>query len=98
MLWEENKIGNNNKRGYIDRKGTARLFIAKGKNDQMNPRKLVEFIERETGVNQGRVDDVKVLDAFSFFAVPFSDAEKILDAFQGKSKGRKSLVSRAKEK
>lgn len=91
-------IGNNNKRGYIDRKGTARLFIAKGKNDQMNPRKLVEFIERETGVNQGRVDDVKVLDAFSFFAVPFSDAEKILDAFQGKSKGRKSLVSRAKEK
>jgi len=84
-------------RGYVDRKGTARLFIAKGRNDNMDPRKLVEFIQKETGVDQRHIDDVKMFDAFSFFAVPFEDAEKVLHNFQKKSNGR-SLVTRAKEK
>ena len=82
------------KRGYVDRKGTARLFIAKGKKDNISPKKLVDFLQKETGVSQSRIDDVKVLDAFSFFAVPFGDAEKVLKVFQ--SKGKRSLVSRAK--
>lgn len=91
-------IGSNNKRGYVDRKGTARLFIAKGRNDNMSPRKLVEFIEKQTGVKQSRIDDVKMFDAFSFFAAPFGDVEKILSIFQKQSKGsgKRSLVSRAK--
>lgn len=93
-------IGKNNKRGYVDRKGTARLFIARGKNDKMSPRKLVEFIEKESGVRQNKIDDVRILDDFSFFAAPFGDAEKILNAFQNRSRnnGGKSLVSRAKNK
>ncbi|GDX36209.1 RNA helicase [Alphaproteobacteria bacterium] len=91
-------IGEQDKRGYVDRKGTARLFIAKGRNDRMDPRKLVEFIERETGVNQRFIDDVKVMDSFSFFAVPFEMAEKVLHTFQAQSGGKKSLVSRAKKK
>ncbi len=85
-------------RGYIDRKGTARLFIAKGRNDQMDPRRLVDFIQSKTGVDQRRIDDVKMFDAFSFFAVPFEDAEKILHVFQKQSGGKKSLVTRAKDK
>jgi ATP-dependent RNA helicase DeaD len=88
----------NQERGYVDRKGTARLFIAKGRNDNMDPRRLVEFIERETGVQQRRIDDVKMFDAFSFFAVPFEDAEKILHIFQKQSGGRKSLVTKAQDK
>lgn len=91
-------IGDQNRRGYVDRKGTARLFIAKGKVDGMDARKLVEFIEKTSGVSGRHIDDVKVLEAFSFFAVPFEDAEKVLHSFQQKSGGRKSLVSRAKER
>ena len=91
-------IGDQEKRGYVDRKGTARLFIAKGRNDNMDPRKLVEFIEKTTGVSQRHIDDVKVLESFSFFAVPFEDAEKVLQMFQQKSGGSKSLVSIAKKK
>lgn len=86
------------KRSYVDRKGTARLFIAKGKNDSMDPKRLVNFIQKETGVDQRRIDDVKVLDSFSFFAVPFEDAEKVLHVFQKRSGGKRSLVSRAKDK
>lgn len=91
-------IGDQGKRSYVDRKGTARLFIAKGRNDGMDARKLVEFIQSEAGVDQRRIDDVKLFDTFSFFAVPFEDAEKILHIFQKQSGGRKSLVSRAKSK
>ncbi len=86
------------RRGYVDRKGTARLFIAKGRNDNMDPRGLVEFIQRATGVDQRRIDDVKMFDDFSFFAVPFEDAEKVIHIFQKQSNGRRSLVTRAKEK
>ncbi len=91
-------IGEQSKRSYVDRKGTARLFIAKGRDDNMDPRKLVDFIQKETGVDQRRIDDVKLFDSFSFFATPFEDAEKILHIFQKKSAGKKSLVSRAKER
>jgi ATP-dependent RNA helicase DeaD len=90
-------IGDQN-RSYVDRKGTARLFIAKGRADNMDPRKLVDFIQKETGVDQRHIDDVKILDNFSFFAASFEDAEKILQAFQKQSTGGRSLVSRAKDK
>jgi len=88
-------IGSHGKRSYVDRKGTARLFIAKGRNDNMSPKKLVEFIERETKLDQRKIGDVKVMDGFSFFAVPFGETERVLGAFQKSSNGR-SLVSRAK--
>lgn len=91
-------IGDQGRRSYVDRKGTARLFIAKGRNDNMDPKRLVEFIQSETGVDQRHIDDVKMFDAFSFFAVPFEDAEKVLHVFQKQSGGRRSLVTRAKEK
>ena len=91
------KIGSEGKRSYVDRKGTARLFIAKGRNDQMGPRDLVGFIQQKTGVDQRKIDDVRMFDSFSFFAVPFEDAENILRHFQQKSSGSKSLVTRAKK-
>ncbi|HLD77225.1 MAG TPA: DEAD/DEAH box helicase, partial [Rickettsiales bacterium] len=87
------------KRSYVDRKGTARLFIAKGRNDKMDARALVNFIQKETGVDQRKIDDVRVFDAFSFFAVPFEDAEKVLHYFQKSAGGgKRSLVTRAKDK
>ena len=91
-------IGDQGRRSYVDRKGTARLFIAKGRADNMDPKSLVSFIQRETGVDQRHIDDVKMFDAFSFFAVPFEDAEKVLHVFQKQSGGKRSLVTRAKDK
>ena len=91
-------IGDQGRRSYVDRKGTARLFIAKGRADNMDPKALVSFIQRETGVDQRHIDDVKMFDAFSFFAVPFEDAENVLHVFQKQSGGKRSLVTRAKDK
>jgi len=89
--------GSSNNGSYVDRKGTARLFVAKGRADGMDPSKLASFISQETGVPSSRIDDIKVLDTFSFIAVAFEDAENILKAFQQNSIGR-SVVSRAKDK
>jgi ATP-dependent RNA helicase DeaD len=88
----------NDRGGRVDSKGTARLFIAKGRNDGMDPRKLVDFIQKETNIDQSKIDDVKIFDAFSFFAAPFADAEEILKTFQQNASGNRSLVSRAKSK
>lgn len=79
------------------RAGSTRLFIAKGRNANMDPRGLVNFIQGESGVDQRRIDDVKMFDEFSFFAVPSGDADRVISSFQ-KGNGGRSLVSRAKEK
>lgn len=91
-------LGSQEKRSYVDRKGTARLFIAKGKVDNFDTHKLLDFLEKSTGISKKNIDDVKVMDSFSFFAVPYEEAEKVLKIFQQKSEGKKSLVSRAKAK
>ena len=91
----DDRRGNRDDRGGS---GGTRLFIARGRNDSIDPRKLVDFIQRETGVDQRRIDDVRIFDAFSFFAVPAGDAGKVLDAFQQKAGNGRSLVSKAKEK
>ena len=81
-------------RSRVDRKGTARLFVAKGKKDGMSKDGLAKFIEKQSGVNSHHINDIKILDSFSFVAVPFKDAETIIESFK-KGKGR-SLVSKAK--
>jgi len=93
----DRRVGSDDRRGGG---GESRLFIARGKSDQMNPRKLVEFIEKEAGVRQNKIDDVRVMDDFSFFATTTGDAERILDVFQkqSKSSGEKPLVTRAKKR
>ncbi len=72
-----------------------RLFIAKGKMDNFNARALVEFIENETGVRQRMINNVKVMEKFSFFTVPYEQSEQIISHF--KNKGKRSIVERAKD-
>ncbi len=83
----------------IDRAGKARLFMAIGKKDgYSSPRALVEYIEKETWVKGRLIDDVRVMEDFSFVTVPFLEAEVILKAFDKLRKsGQRSIVSRAKD-
>ena len=74
-----------------------RLFIAKGKMDDYNARKLVDFIEKETGVRQRMINNVKVMEKFSFFTVPYEQSEQIISHFKKHNKGKRSIVERAKD-
>lgn len=82
----------------INLEGTARLFIALGKKDNFTPKKLVEFIIKNTGVRNSVIDQAEVYEKFSFITVPFQEAELILKIFQKKSGKQKSLVVKARKK
>ena len=80
----------------IDQEGKARLFVALGKKDDFNARKLVNLIMSKVSIKASEISDVQVMDKFSFITVPFEKAEKIV--FNFKSRGQRPLVSHAKKK
>jgi hypothetical protein len=64
----------------------------------MDPQSVAEFISSQTNIPEDEISNIKVLDAFSFFAVSHDDAKMILDFFQDKAGDARPLVSRAKRK
>ena len=80
----------------LDQQGKARLFVALGKKDKINARKLVELIMSRVSVKPKHIRDIQVMDKFSFITVPFEKAEKIVVSF--KEKGQKPLISHARER
>ncbi|WP_048058095.1 DEAD/DEAH box helicase [Methanothermococcus okinawensis] len=80
------------------KEGQTRLFIALGKKDGMNPRKLVEYIEDETGVRGRYIDDVAVFENFSYITVSSRDADKIMKTLGRTRRNGKSIVDYAKQR
>lgn len=81
----------------VDRKGTTRLFIAKGKADGFTARKIVDMLKRKCGLRDKHIDDVKVMDDFSLVSVPFNDAEFIVGKLNSRHKGSRPVARIAKE-
>ena len=50
----------------------------------------------QTGTKNSDIHDVQVMEEFSFINAPYDVAEKILKVFDRKSKGGRSIVSKAK--
>jgi len=73
-----------------------RLFVALGRNNKISPKKLAEYIEKETGIHKTNMKDIRVLDNFSFITVPYEKGEAILETFKRKATSRKPLVVQAK--
>ncbi len=81
----------------VDKKGTSRLFVSLGRKDGISTRSLIKMITNETTVRAGSIDDVKVMESFSFMTVPFEDAELILKSFNNKEGERKTIIQRAND-
>lgn len=96
--YDNNNRGNFREENFRDGGDKTQLFIAKGRNDGMDSRSLVDFVSSETQIDPNEISNVKVLDDFSFFAVSHEDAEMILDFFQEKAGDGRPLVSKAKRK
>ncbi len=75
--------------------GEQRLFIAKGKLDNMNPGTLIRFIENEVGMKIGDVGKIDILEKFSYMNVPVADADQILAHFKALNP-RQPLIVQAK--
>ncbi len=71
----------------VDRKGTTRLFLAIGKRDGYTGRKVVDMLKERCSLEDRQIDDVAVLESYSFVTVPFTEAEKIVHTL-GEVRGR----------
>lgn len=74
----------------------TRLFVAKGRKDNMSARDVVSLIKEKTGISDSKIDDVQVFEMFSFITVSFEDAEHIIDVFRKAGRGQRPMVEKAK--
>jgi ATP-dependent RNA helicase DeaD len=82
----------------VDRKGKARVFIALGKRDGYTPGRLVDMIKEKITVNDGRIDEVEVLENFSFATLPFAEAEALLLVLNKEGRGGRPIAEIASKK
>lgn len=89
---KNNNSNNNNdreRRGSFTSKDDTRIHINVGKLDRIGNKTLVDLIYKNTGIESRYINNVKVLDKFSFFDCPMKDEKKVLSAFKKYSlKGR----------
>ncbi|MBU0927850.1 MAG: DEAD/DEAH box helicase [Spirochaetes bacterium] len=62
----------------VDSAATARLYVGIGKQDGAWPKDVAAVVKRLTGLPDRLVDDIEVLERFSFVSVPFEAAEKAI--------------------
>lgn len=78
---------------------SVRLFINLGTKDGLSAGKLVQFISESTDLDGNMIERVTVRDLSSFFNVPASAAEFIMETMpQKKFKGRKIRVDEADQR
>lgn len=84
---QNNKNSNNAKQ---------RVFIAKGKMDNLDARGLIRFVEKETKMRLGDVENIKICDKFSFMTLATNEAHSVVDHFESKNQ-RKPLAEIAQK-
>ena len=84
------------RRGAESRQSFTRLFFAKGRNDKFTKRYLANTIIEECGVRDEDLQDIQVMESFSFVNVPSSLAGYIIEAFRDKGEGGRPLIVRAR--
>ncbi|MFI3248261.1 MAG: DEAD/DEAH box helicase [Rikenellaceae bacterium] len=80
----------------VDRKGTTRLFLAVGKKDGYTGRMVADMLKDKCGLSDSTINDIAVLESYSFVSVPFADAESVVRVL-GEHRGR-PLAEITKEK
>lgn len=80
----------------IDKSGKTRLFIAKGRQDGFNVKKIIDLIQKEVEIKAYDIKEIKIFDSFSFVSMPFEESETLIYNLNSKSKNKKPLVEHAK--
>lgn len=80
-----------------NREEGERLFIALGKLDNLTPRTLVDLINEKSGVPGRFINNVKVMEKFSFISVSERDADRIINALNKDSRGSRTIAERSQK-
>lgn len=84
---EEVKLSRRQKR-QADKGDTLRLKINKGKNDKMDPRKLLGLLNDVVNDRSMAVGDIDISAKFTFFDVPKHKVEQVFAAFETSKRAR----------
>ena len=63
----------------------SRLFLSVGRIDNINPKKLLEFLNETADIDANEIGDIDILNKFTFINVP----ERLVDILLNKSSGKK---------
>lgn len=92
MLFEK-EISFDYTENSIGVESNVRLFINIGRKDKIDVRKLLEFIDKASGVSGSEIGDIDILDKFTFIDVPQRVTDVIIKNVRGKKlNGRKVNV------
>ncbi|MCD5382522.1 DEAD/DEAH box helicase [Candidatus Gracilibacteria bacterium] len=75
--------------------GMTRLFYAKGKDDGLTPKEVVDFVQKNIKIEGNKIDDIGVFGEFTFLNLPTEKAEELIDK-AGFEDGRNILVKAKK--
>jgi len=81
----------------VNLKGKTRLFVAQGKIDGLTPKKLIDIIKEKGNIESDKINQIQILEKFSFVTLPFHEAELLLEYFKQKKQGRYPLITIAKK-
>ena len=79
----------------VNLKGKTRLFVAQGKMDGLTPKKLIDIIKEKCKIDSDKINQIQILEKFSFVNLPFNEAEILLEYFKKNKKGRYPLITKA---
>lgn len=75
----------------LTNKNDTRIHLNLGKMDKVKPSRLVELITSNARISQRDINNVKVLDRFSFFDVPKNNEQDVIKAFTNFKFGNRKL-------
>ncbi len=78
-------------------KQNVRLFFAKGKQDGITPKVILDMLRKDTGVDSKKINEIRIMQNFSFFNTNGEDADLILNIYK-KQNSRMPLVAKARER
>ncbi len=77
---------------------TTRCFINIGKKDDLKSFQLAELLIKRTTLTNKDIDNIEILDSFSFFEIPKDKLDEVIFAFYRPINGRKINIEEAKER
>jgi hypothetical protein len=92
---EEVKLSRRQKR-QADKGDTLRLKINRGKNDKMDPRKLLGLLNDVVNDRSVVIGDIDISAKFSFFDVPKDRVEQVVNAFAVSKRARGIQIAMVK--
>ena len=82
-------------RNRFEDKGKARMFLALGKKDNLDPQGLLKMLKKKANIDPDKITGIQISDAFSFFNITPKESNIVLEKLN-KEGGQRPIIERAK--